>query len=154
MHKVVPLKSAQAFHLLRLHYRYTKWSFTNCREKFSLSSVLLMAQMWQRKFCCFLFKTPFFYAKKNKPQRNNLCPAWCEKEGVAREGHRRPYLCRDISHKPYHWHTLEYTPFLLFYVGWSPQIRQHRCPTLSHVPPVLGHTREGTESHGQLFEYY
>lgn len=88
-----------------------------------------MAQTWQKKFCCFfLFETPYLCKKtQTKTKKNKLCPAWSEKEGVPREEHRRRYLCRGISHKPYHWHTLEYTPFLLFYMGWSSQIRQHRC---------------------------
>lgn len=83
MHKVVPLKSAQAFHLLRLHYSYTKWSLTNCRKKFSLSGVLLMAQIWQKKFCCFLFKTSFL-CKKTNPKETKLCPVEVKKRVLPR----------------------------------------------------------------------
>lgn len=67
-----------------------------------------------------LVQNILFMQKNPNPKETKLCPAWCEKEGVARAGYRRTYLCRHISHKPYHWHTLEYTPFPLFYVDWSP----------------------------------
>lgn len=55
-----------------------------------------------------------FCAKRTNPKETKLGPAWREKEGVAREGHRRTYLCRGISHRLYHRHTLEYTPSSLF----------------------------------------
>lgn len=141
MHKVVHIKSAQAFHLWRIHYSYTGWSLTNCRKIF-LSGVLLMAQTWKKKFCCFLFKTSFLCTQTNLKEmklessmklKRGCCQGGAQ-ENLSLHGHFTEAL--SLAHIRIH-------PVPALYGGWSPQIRQHRCPICHTSILCLGtHRRE------------